>query len=130
MSPNVAASVRARLQNRAKKEGRPFQELLQYYGLERFLFRLAHSPHRDKFILKGALMLRVWEASSTRPTRDIDFLGFTDNDIEASNPSSWRFAAPTAMMMASSSIPRPLSASASRRTPTTKASASSSPDSS
>jgi predicted nucleotidyltransferase component of viral defense system len=83
MSPNVAASVRARLQNRARKEGRPFQELLQYYGLERFLWRLSRSPHRDKFILKGALLLRVWDASSSRPTRDIDLLGFTNNDIEA-----------------------------------------------
>lgn len=83
MRTNVAASVRARLQNRAKDERRPFQELLQYYGLERFLFRLSRSSHRDQFILKGALMLRVWDATSSRPTRDIDFLAFTDNDIEA-----------------------------------------------
>lgn len=82
MTRNVSASVRARLQNRAKDEGRPFQEFLQYYGLERFLFRLSRSPHGGKFVLKGALMLRVWDAASSRPTRDIDFLGFTNNDID------------------------------------------------
>jgi hypothetical protein len=37
MSSNVAASVRARLSNQAKEKKRPFQELLQYYGIERFL---------------------------------------------------------------------------------------------
>lgn len=79
---NLAASVRARLQTRAKEEGRPFQEFLQYYGLERFLFRLSRSAYRDKFVLKGGLMLRLWDVNSYRPTRDIDLLGFTNNQIE------------------------------------------------
>lgn len=82
MTRNIAASVRARLQNRAREEGRPFQELLQYYGLERFLFRLSCSAYRDRFVLKGALMLRVWDAATPRPTRDIDLLAFTHNDID------------------------------------------------
>jgi len=54
----------------------------QHYALERFLCRLAASSHRDRFILKGALMLRVWEVATMRPTRDIDLLGRTANDPE------------------------------------------------
>ena len=83
MSENVAASVRARLANQARAGGRPFQEILQYYGLERFLYRLSKSEYRERFILKGALMLRVWDAPMTRPTRDIDFLGYTENSIDS-----------------------------------------------
>ena len=80
---NVAESVRQRLLNRAKKEGRSFNELLQYYAMERFLYRFSVSEHIDAFILKGALMLRIWNAPEIRPTMDIDMLGKTGN--EASN---------------------------------------------
>jgi predicted nucleotidyltransferase component of viral defense system len=83
MSDNVAASVHARLANQARAGGRPFQELLQYYGLERFLYRLSKSEYRERFILKGALMLRVWNAPMARPTRDIDFLGYSENSIDS-----------------------------------------------
>ncbi len=82
MTGNLAASVRARLSNQAKAAHRPFQEILQYYGLERFLYRLSRSPHSDRFLLKGALMLRVWGTPGTRPTRDIDLLGYIPNEIE------------------------------------------------
>ncbi len=77
---NIAASVRQRLLNRAKNDRRPFNELLQYYAMERFLYRLSQSVHAERFILKGALMLRVWQASEFRPTMDIDMLGKTSND--------------------------------------------------
>ncbi|MFE8069881.1 nucleotidyl transferase AbiEii/AbiGii toxin family protein [Marinobacteraceae bacterium S3BR75-40.1] len=80
---NIAASVRQRLLNRAREERRPFQELLQYYAMERFLYRLSQSHHRNRFILKGALMLRIWEAPQARPTMDIDMLGRTNNDNDA-----------------------------------------------
>jgi hypothetical protein len=72
---NLAASVHARLLNRAKAEGRPFDELLTYYAIERFLFRLSRTGHRDRFVLKGALMLPLWGTDIARATRDIDFLG-------------------------------------------------------
>ncbi len=81
MTKNVAASVRARLANQARDNRRPFQEVLQYYGLERFLYRLSQTEHRGRFVLKGALMLRVWNAPTSRPTRDIDLLGYIDNEI-------------------------------------------------
>ena len=82
---NVAASVRQRLLNQARAENRPFAELLQYYALERFLYRLSESTHKDKFTLKGAFMLRAWNVTQTRPTRDIDVLGHlpTDSLVEA-----------------------------------------------
>jgi len=76
---NISASVRQRLLNKARSERRPFNELLQYYAMERFLFRLSKSQHADRLILKGALMLRVWRAPEQRPTMDIDLLGMTSN---------------------------------------------------
>jgi len=79
---NGAASVRQRLLNRARESGRPFNELLQYFAMERFLFRLSRSPHAERFVLKGALMLSAWGVSLTRSTKDIDFLGRVDNDVD------------------------------------------------
>lgn len=81
--PNVAASVRQRLLNKARETDRPFSELLQYFAMERFLYRLSKSVHADKFVLKGALMFTAWHAPVTRPTVDIDLLGITDNSVEA-----------------------------------------------
>lgn len=77
---NVSASVRQRLLNRALQDGRPFNELLQYYAMERFLYRLSRSAHAERFILKGALMLRVWRSPQFRPTMDIDMLGRTNRE--------------------------------------------------
>ncbi|MCY4427611.1 MAG: nucleotidyl transferase AbiEii/AbiGii toxin family protein, partial [Halieaceae bacterium] len=71
--------VRQRLLNRTRNDQRPFNELLQYFAMERFLYRLSQSAHADKFILKGALMLQVWHSPEFRPTMDIDLLGRTSN---------------------------------------------------
>lgn len=83
MTKNVPASIRQKLLNKSNSEKRPFNEVLQYFAMERFLYRLSKSQHTEKFILKGALMLRVWESSEYRPTMDIDMLGKTSNDIDA-----------------------------------------------
>lgn len=72
---NLAASVHQRLLSKSRESGLLFNDLLQHYAIERFLYRLAASPHVDDFVLKGALLFRVWDASSARPTRDIDLLG-------------------------------------------------------
>ena len=77
---NVPASVRQRLLNQARSERRLFSELLQYFAMERFLYRLSQSAHAERFILKGALMLRVWCTAEFRPTMDIDLLGRTRNE--------------------------------------------------
>ena len=67
----------------ARLKNRPFQEILQYYGMERFLYRLAESRHKNLFILKGALLFHVWELEESRATRDIDMLAKTDNSLDS-----------------------------------------------
>lgn len=79
---NVAASVHQRLLNIARETGRPFNEVLQYFAMERLLYRLSCSAHKDSFVLKGALLFRVWSVPDSRATRDIDFLAFVDNSTE------------------------------------------------
>jgi predicted nucleotidyltransferase component of viral defense system len=79
---DIAASVRQRLLNKAHESERPFNELLQYYAMERFLFRLGVSEYSRKFVLKGALVFTAWGAPISRPTMDIDLLGSTDNAID------------------------------------------------
>ena len=80
---NKASSFRQRLLNLAKAEGRVFNHLLQFYAMERFLFRLSQSSHRDLFVLKGGLMFRVWHGAAARPTMDIDLLAQADNQPES-----------------------------------------------
>lgn len=79
---NIAASVRQRLLDKARASGRPFNDILQYFAMERFLYRLSKSPHHRRFILKGALILATWDVAVTRPTKDIDLLGHMRNDVE------------------------------------------------
>jgi predicted nucleotidyltransferase component of viral defense system len=73
---NVAASIRQRLLNLARERSENFQQVLVSYALERLLYRLAQSGHRERFVLKGALLFRLWFDLTQRPTRDVDFLGF------------------------------------------------------
>lgn len=77
---NMAASVRQRLLNISREQKRSFMEVVQHYGLERFLYRLSKSVHADRFILKGAMLLKVWDVPDARPTMDVDLLGVTSND--------------------------------------------------
>ena len=73
---NVDASVRQRLFNLSKEQGRDFQSILKLYFLERFLYRLSLSRYRDSFLLKGALLFFARAEPEarpfTRPTKDID----------------------------------------------------------
>ncbi len=78
---NIEASVRALLQNKAKETNRPFAEVLQYYGMERFLYRFSRSKYTDSFVLKGALLFTVWQIPERRTTLDIDFLAHYDNQV-------------------------------------------------
>ena len=66
---NIAASVKARLQNVAGKRGEDFNLLLLRYGIERLLFRLSQSPYADRFLLKGAMLFAIWDEKTHRPTR-------------------------------------------------------------
>lgn len=78
---NLAASVRARLQNRARADNVNFQQMLTRFALERLLYRLSISKHGDQFLLKGALLFDLWYQKPLRPTQDVDFLGFGSADV-------------------------------------------------
>lgn len=77
---NIAKSIKDRLLNIARKEGRAFDVLLVRFALERLLYRLSISAHRDRFVLKGGMLVTVWVADDNRVTRDADFLGHGDAD--------------------------------------------------
>ena len=79
---NLPASVRQKLANLARERNVDFGLILVKYGLERILFRLSRSRHRDDFILKGALLFELWTEQRYRPTRDADFLARGDNSPE------------------------------------------------
>lgn len=83
MTTGRAASIHARLLNRAKQRGEDFNLLLTRYGIERFLYRLSQLPAREVLLLKGALLFDLWFDVPHRPTRDADFLGFGPQDAEA-----------------------------------------------
>ena len=76
---NIPASIQARLKNKADESGQSFNEILQYYGMERFLYRLSKTSYVNEFILKGGLMFYGMGIPMRRVTRDIDFLGISEN---------------------------------------------------
>lgn len=80
---NIGASVRARLLNLARDRAQPYDLLLTRYALERLLYRLSVSAHRDRFVLKGALLITTWFDIPHRPTRDLDLLGFGNSSAES-----------------------------------------------
>lgn len=79
---NIAASVHQRLLNKSRESSRPFNEFLQHFAIERFIYRLSKSPYADRFVLKGALMFSAWTGSMSRPTMDIDLLGNIESSID------------------------------------------------
>ncbi|MFC1559054.1 nucleotidyl transferase AbiEii/AbiGii toxin family protein [Gemmatimonadota bacterium] len=80
---NIAHSIHQRLLNKAQQSDRPFNELLQYYAIERLLYRLSRSEYGDRFVLKGALLIATREAPMFRPTRDIDLMGRVSNSLDS-----------------------------------------------
>jgi predicted nucleotidyltransferase component of viral defense system len=75
---NLGASVRARLLTLSRANGQTFDLVLVRFALERLLYRLSQSPHADRFVVKGAMLLMTWLATPHRATRDLDLLGFGD----------------------------------------------------
>lgn len=70
---NLAASVLARLKNRAKELGLAYNDILIRFAIERVLKRVERSPHAPKCILKGGTLFIVWNNGfSYRPTMDAD----------------------------------------------------------
>lgn len=74
----LVRSLQVRLARHAKSIGVDPNLVLTRYAVERFLYRLSCSPHAERFVLKGALLLLVWLGEALRPTRDADLLGFGD----------------------------------------------------
>lgn len=79
---NLPESIYSRLKNIALAKKRPTQEVLRYYAMERFLYRLSISQYKGYFFLKGGLMLMVWDPATHRATVDIDLLAKANNSIE------------------------------------------------
>ena len=71
---DVAASIHQRLQNLGDLR-QDFQYVLIRYATERLLYRLSQSRHRDRFVLKGAMLFVIWSGHVPRPTKDVDLLG-------------------------------------------------------
>ena len=76
-----AESIRQRLRNELRARGEDVALGLQRYAIERFLYRLGRSRHRERYVLKGATLFAIW-GTAYRPTRDIDFTGYGSSDPE------------------------------------------------
>jgi hypothetical protein len=72
---NLAASIRAKLGEVARRRGVELQLVLSEYAIERFLHRLGASPQADRFVVKGATLFRIWSGDERRATWDLDLLG-------------------------------------------------------
>ena len=71
---DIAASVLARLKNKAAASGRSHQLCLQLFCQEEFLRRLEKSKYADNFVLKGGLFVYAVTEFDSRVTVDVDFL--------------------------------------------------------
>ena len=79
---NIAASVRERLSQRARSRRENVQLVMTRYAIERLLYRLSQSAHRDRFVLKGAMLFSLWAPTPYRATGDLDLLGYGENAPE------------------------------------------------
>jgi predicted nucleotidyltransferase component of viral defense system len=79
---NIGASVRARLLDIARERNQVFDLVLTRYALERLLYRLSTTRYRERFVLKGAMLMTTWFDAPFRPTRDLDLLAYGDSDGE------------------------------------------------
>lgn len=71
---DIAASVLARLKNKAKASGISYQQCLQLFFQEEFLRKLAASRYRSNFVLKGGLFIYTLTNFESRATVDVDFM--------------------------------------------------------
>ena len=72
---NIAASIRARLLDVSRRKNVDFQLVLSEFAIERLLYRIGVSAHADRFVLKGAMLLKLWAEGRYRATWDLDLLG-------------------------------------------------------
>lgn len=67
-----AMSLKAKIRNIAKDKNIPAQVILQNYMFERLLVRLAQSEYREKFVLKGGMLVAAIVGLDNRATMDLD----------------------------------------------------------
>jgi hypothetical protein len=72
---NIEKSIRSRLFNLAGHQQLSYQMLIIRYAHERLLYRLSRSAYRERFYLKGGVLLYAFDRDNARPTVDIDFSG-------------------------------------------------------
>jgi hypothetical protein len=97
---NLPASIGARLRNLARERDTNLELILRRYALERLLLRLSLSPHRDRFVLKGAMLFTVWLADPFRSTQVLTCLASETQRLNRSRRLSGISAAATALQMA------------------------------
>ena len=71
---NKAASVLAKLKNKAKDQGVSLQQIINLFCQEEFIRRYSQSSYKDNLILKGGFLLYSISGFTTRPTVDADYL--------------------------------------------------------
>ena len=76
---NLAASVQSRLLNLSRAQSEQYNTLLRRFAIERLLYRLGQSRHRERFVLKGAMLFMLWTGTMHRPTNDLDLLAYGDD---------------------------------------------------
>lgn len=65
-------SLKAKIKNLAKKKDMSAQVVLQNYMFERFLERISESEYKNKFILKGGMLIAAIVGIDNRSTMDMD----------------------------------------------------------
>lgn len=80
---NNPTSIKQRLLNLARQDQSDFGIVLISYALERLVYRLSITDHRQNFILKGGMLVTLWTVDQSRFTRDVDFLSFGSEDEES-----------------------------------------------
>jgi hypothetical protein len=78
---DLGASVAARLLNQKRQTGGDYQTIVESFCYERFLYRLGQSDLRERYVLKGAMLLRLWADQPYRSTRDLDMLRVGDGSF-------------------------------------------------
>jgi predicted nucleotidyltransferase component of viral defense system len=67
-----AMSLKAKIRNIAKQKNIPAQVILQNYMFERLLVRLSASEYKEKFVLKGGMLVAAIVGLDNRATMDLD----------------------------------------------------------
>ncbi len=79
-SKSMSISVKSRLLNLSRQQHEEFNLLLIRYGIERLLYRISRTDHRNSFVLKGAILFHLFTEAPHRATKDVDLLGVGSPD--------------------------------------------------